>query len=368
MRIAVNTRLLIKNQLEGIGRFTFESLRRLVLSHPEVQFIFCFDRKFDSSFIFASNVKGIVIYPQARHPFLYYIWFQYRLKKILEQEKVDLLLSPDGFLPLNTNVKTLSVIHDIAFEHFNNGVDWLHQRYYKYYFPKFAKQASRIITVSQFTKADLVKTYQLNPAKIDVVYNGVSSVFKQTDRKLKDKTPYFIYVGAIHPRKNVLNLLKAFEQFKIQNPEFTHQLILVGRKSWQLSAIVKYLKAMKFKSDVLFNKNIDDEDLNLLLNNATALIYPSVFEGFGLPVIEGFSCGTPVITSKNTAMEEIAQGAAHLFDAEDVNELTEKMYQQASGKAENQEKINLGFALAKQYNWDRSAAQIWQSILKTINQ
>src|SRR5690606_21042535 len=147
--------------------------------------------------------------------------------------------------------------------------------------------------------------YQLSPNKIDLVYNGVSSAFKQVEIRLKDKIPYFIYVGAIHPRKNILNLLKAFEAFKTQNPQFNHQLLLVGRKSWQLSAIVKYLKTMKFKRDVLFNKNVKDEDLSLLLNNATALVYPSFFEGFGLPVIEAFSCGTPVITSKGTAMEEI---------------------------------------------------------------
>ncbi|HET8829583.1 MAG TPA: glycosyltransferase family 1 protein, partial [Pelobium sp.] len=342
MRIAVNTRLLIKDNLEGIGRFTFETLRRLVINHPEVEFIFCFDRKFDPEFIFAPNVKGVVVYPQARHPFLYYIWFQYRLPKVLEQEKVDLLLSPDGFIPLTGNIKTLSVIHDIAFEHITNGVDWLHQLYYKYYFPKFAKQATRVITVSEFSKADLMQTYQLNADKIDVVYNGVSSAFRQTDKLLKDEIPYFIYVGAIHPRKNVLNLLKAFEAFKTQNPELNHQLLLVGRKSWQLVAIVKYLKKMKFRRDVLFNKNVTDEDLNLLINNATALVYPSFFEGFGLPVIEALSCGTPVITSKGTAMEEIAQDAAHLFNPENIDELTKKLYEQASGKAENERKIGLG--------------------------
>lgn len=367
MRIAVNTRFLIKDRLEGIGRFTFETLRRLVVSHPEVEFIFCFDRKFDPEFIFASNVKGVVVYPQARHPFLYYIWFQYSLTKVLEREKVDLLLSPDGFIPLNSKVKTLSVVHDIAFEHFANGVDWLHQVYYKYFFPKFAQQCDRIITVSKFSKADLVKTYRLNPNKVDVIYNGISSAFKQTEKRLKEKIPYFIYIGAIHPRKNVLNLLKAFEAFKMQNPEFNHQLLLVGRKSWQLKAIIKFFKGMNFKRDVLFNKNVNDEDLNLLINNATALVYPSFFEGFGLPVIEGFSCGVPVITSQGTAMEEIAQGAAHLFDPESVEELTLKLYEQASGESKNQQKIELGLRLAQQYNWDYTAEQIWGSILKTVN-
>lgn len=367
MRIAVNTRLLIKDKLEGIGRFTFETLRRLALNHPEVEFILCFDREFDPEFIFSSNVKGVVIYPQARHPLLYYFWFQYRLKKILAKEEIDLLLSPDGFIPLNSHVKSLVVIHDLAFEHFPKGVDWLTQQYYKYFCPRFAKQASRIVAVSEFTKNDLVKTYEINANKIDVIYNGVSEVFKPTERKLQDKTPYFIYLGAIHPRKNVLNLFRAFEEFKVQHPELNHQLLLVGRKSWKLTEIFKFLKKMKFKRDVLFNKNVNDENLNLLLNNATALIYPSVLEGFGLPVVEAFSCGIPVITSKGTAMEEISQNAAHLFDPHNVEELAQAMYLQASGNAKNQQKIAMGFQVAKTYNWDKTAELLWQSILKTIN-
>ncbi len=367
MRIAVNTRLLIKDKLEGIGRFSFETLRRLVLSHPKVEFVFLFDRKFNPEFIFASNVKGVVVYPQARHPFLYYFWFQYALPKVLVKEKVDLLLSPDGFIPLNSEVKTLTVIHDLAFEHFPKGVDWLTQQYYKFFFPKFAHQANRIVAVSEFTKNDLVKTYGINTDKIDVIYNGVSDVFKPSERKLQDKTPYFIYVGAIHPRKNILTLLMAFEEFKAQNPELNHQLLLVGRKSWKLTEIFKFLKKMKFKRDVLFNKNVSDENLNLFLNNATALIYPSLFEGFGLPVVEAFSCGIPVITSRGTAMEEIAQNAAYLFDPNNVEELTQAMYLQASEKAKNQDKATLGLEVAKQYNWDKSAELLWQSILKTIN-
>ena len=367
MRIAVNTRLLIKNRLEGIGRFTFETLKRLIFNHPEVDFVFCFDRKFDADFIFAPNVKGVVVYPQARHPILYCLWFQYSLPKILEREKIDLLLSPDGFIPLNSKVKSLAVIHDIAFEHFDNGVSWLNQLYYKHYFPKFAKQATRIATVSNFSKEDLIKTYQLNPGKIDVVFNGVSAPFKQIAKTLTDKTPYFIYVGAIHPRKNVLNLLKAFEAFKLQYPGYKHQLLMVGRSWWKLTPIVKYLRAMRFKIDVLFNKNVSDENLSLLINNATALIYPSFFEGFGLPVIEAFSCGVPVITSKGTSMEEIAEGAAHLFNPESTEELTALMFAQASGTASNEEKISLGLALAQNYTWDKTADLLWKSILKTIN-
>ncbi|MBK0384104.1 glycosyltransferase family 4 protein [Pedobacter sp. SD-b] len=371
MRIAVNTRLLQKGKLEGIGRFTDETLKRMVINHPQVEFIFCFDRGFDASFIYGDNVKPIVIWPQARHPFLYYIWFKWCLPFVLKREKIDLLLSMDGFLPLDTNVKTLSVIHDLAFEHFPNAVPWLTQKYYKYFFPRFAKKASRIATVSSFTKNDLIKTYQINPQKIDVVFNGVSSVFKpmKEEEKLEivkneiGGKPYFICLGSIHPRKNIITLLKAFEKFKIRNPQDAHQLLFVGRMGWQNNEVENYFKEMTFKDDVLFKGFLKDEQIAKLLASAKASVYPSLFEGFGLPVIESMACGTPVITSRGTSMEEIAKGAAFLFDAKNVDELTKHLENQASGNGPDHEKIVLGLAIAEEYNWDKTAGLLWESIL-----
>lgn len=374
MRIAVNTRLLQKDNLEGIGRFTFETLRRIVINHPEVEFIFCFDRKFDPSFIFAENVKPLIIYPQARHPFLYFIWFQYRLPSILKKYKVDLILSPDGFIPLNSKIKTLSVIHDIAFEHFENGVDGLTQKYYKHYFPKFARDANRIATVSDFSKKDLVGAYGIEADKIDVVYNGVSPIFKPLNDSEKQSVlnrfgkgkPYFVCLSSIHPRKNILLLLKAFEAFKTLYPQFPHELIMVGRMAWQTSAIEKFLGTMNFKDQVIFVGKLNDQNLTEILASATAAIYPSLFEGFGLPVIEAFACGTPVITSKGTAMEEISKGAAYLFDPKSVDELVEQLYHQALGNPLNKEMVSLGLSVAKTYSWEKTAALLWQSIIKTI--
>ncbi|WP_120180601.1 glycosyltransferase family 4 protein [Pelobium manganitolerans] len=366
LRIAVNTRLLIPDKLEGVGRFSVELLRRLVQNHPEVEFVFCFDRPFSPEFIFGPNVKGLVVNPPARHPFLYYYWFQHRLPKALETENIDLFFSPDGHVPLKLKAKTLVAIHDLAFEHFAKGVDVLHQLYYKFFFLRFARKATRLITVSDFSKADLVRTYQVNPEKIDVIHNGVSAVFKQSEIKLADRIPYFIYVGAIHPRKNILNLLRAFEQFKTANAGLPHQMVLVSRSSWKTSQIARYLKKMIHRTDVIFNKNLSDNELNILLNNATALVYPSYFEGFGLPVIEAFACGTPVITTKNTVMAEIAKGAAHLFEANNVDELAELLFLQASGAAQNAEKIKLGLTLVQNYSWDIAAEQLWQTIQKTL--
>ena len=370
MRIAVNTRLLQKDNLEGIGRFTFETLKRMVLSHPEVEFIFCFDRPFDPTFVFAKNVNPIVIGLPARHPFLYYLWFEHALPKALKKHKIDILLSPDGYLPLKTSVKTLAVIHDLAFEHYSNGVSWLTQKYYKHFFPLFAQKAGKIVTVSEFSKQDLIKTYGISASKIDVVNNGVSSVFKPLSAVEKKKiklelhlqNPYFLYHGSIHPRKNIITLLKAFELYKNRN-KTNHQLILVGRKAWKTKEVGGFYEQMKYKNEVHFLGKKNDEELAQILACADASIYPSYFEGFGLPVIEAFACGINVITSKNTSMEEIAAGAAYLFDASNVEDLAKQMLTLTENPSKTEGNVQKGLQIAAQYNWDEVASKLWKSIL-----
>lgn len=370
MRIAVNTRLLQKDNLEGIGRFTFETLKRIVLSYPEVEFIFCFDRPFDPTFVFAKNVKPIIIGLPARHPFLYYLWFEYNLPKALKKHNVDILLSPDGYLPLKTAVKTVAVIHDLAFEHYPKGVSWLETKYYQYYFPKFAAKADKIVTVSEFSKQDIIKTYGISASKIDVVYNGVSLVFKplsptekiEFKAKLTLQKPYFLYHGSIHPRKNIITLLKAFELFKQQNST-EHQLVLVGRNAWKTKEVDDFFEKMNYKKEVHFLGKQSDEKLAQILACADASIYPSYFEGFGLPVIEAFACGVPVITSKNTSMEEIANGAAYLFDAHQPEELAQQMLELIENSFKTDKNILQGLQIASQFNWDIVAEKLWKAII-----
>src|ERR1039457_2407091 len=159
MNIAVNTRLLIKDKLDGIGWFTYESLKRITVQHPEHSFYFIFDRKFNPEFIFSNNITPIVLYPQARHPLLFYLWFEYSLSSLLKRLNADLFLSPDGYLSLKSDTKSLAVIHDLNFEHYPNDLPFLVRKYYRYYFPKFANKATIIATVSEFSKQDNVKQY-----------------------------------------------------------------------------------------------------------------------------------------------------------------------------------------------------------------
>ena len=161
MLIAVNTRFLLHNNLEGIGRFTYEILSRITRLHPEHQFIFFFDRKHNSEFIFSDNVTAVELFPPARHPFLFYWWFEFSISAALKKYKPTVFLSTDGFLCLDTKVPSVAVFHDLAFIHYPEGLSFFEKKYYTYFFPKFAKKAKRIIAVSNYTKSDIIKQYAI---------------------------------------------------------------------------------------------------------------------------------------------------------------------------------------------------------------
>jgi len=187
VRIGVNTRILLKNKLEGVGRFTYETLKIISNQNPGIDFYFFFDRAYDASFIFAENVFPVVVHPQARHPFLFYLWFEWAIPKQVKKYKIDYFLSQDGFTSLSLNIPNLIVMHDLAFEHFPNANGFLIQKYWKSFSPKFAHSAHRIATVSQFTKKDIVEKYAIQAEKIDVVYNGAKSSCKRLETEEKQK-------------------------------------------------------------------------------------------------------------------------------------------------------------------------------------
>ena len=148
LKIAVNTRLLLKDKLEGIGWVAYECLSRIVKAHPDDEFYFLFDRKPDPKFIFAENVKPVVLFPQARHPFLYIIYFEISVRRALRKIKPDVFLSTDAYLSLGSETPQIAVFHDINFEHFPQDFPKLALWHYKKFFPKFARKAKKIITVS----------------------------------------------------------------------------------------------------------------------------------------------------------------------------------------------------------------------------
>jgi glycosyltransferase involved in cell wall biosynthesis len=374
LKIAINTRLLLKNKLEGIGWFTLESLKIMVLNHPEHEFYFLFDRKFDPSFIFAKNVTPVIIGPPARHPLLFKIWFNYSVARALKKIGADLFLSPDGFLSLTTSVPQIAVIHDLNFEHYPEDLPKLYTKYYKKYFPLFARKAARIITVSEFSKKDISSQYDISLNKIEVAYNGVSDNFnpsdiptiKSTQMKFSEGIPYFVYVGALHARKNIERMLLAFDQFK-KNTNSDYKMLIVGEKIWKNTKFESTLENLSAKKDILFTGRLTSSDLNKVIGSSNGLVYVSYFEGFGIPIIEGMKCEVPVITSNITCMPEVAGNAAILVDPFSIESISNGM-EQLLDKEKAEKIVQLGTKRALSFSWDNTAEIVWSTIEDVLNE
>lgn len=352
----------------------FETLQRIVVAHPEHTFYFIFDRKYDPKFIFSDNVIPIVIGPPARHVSLFYIWFEFSIPQALKKIKPDVFLSLDAFNSLRSPYKNLIVIHDLNFEHYPEKMPWLIRKYYKYYTPLFIKKANRVATVSEFSKNDISEQYDTDPAKIDVVYNGVNNKYtvvnENIKREFKNKYTegynYFIYVGALIERKNLDNLFKAFDIFK-KSSGSDFKLLIVGSKMWHNEQLQSTYNAMQYKADVIFTGRLPMEELFKVTASAMAMSYVSYFEGFGIPILEAFAAGVPVITSKVTSMPEVAGNAALLVDPFDINDIASAMKNVAENKTLRDDLIKKGLKRSNDFSWDLSAQNLWKSIEKTLS-
>jgi len=369
LKIAVNTRLLLPDKLEGIGWVMYETLRRMVSAHPEVDFYFIFDRKPDPKYLFGPNVHPVVLFPQARHPFLYIWYFELSVARALKRIKPDLFYSPDGYLCLHTAVPSVAHFHDLNFEHFPKDMPALDLWHYKKYFPKFAHKAQQIITVSNFSKKDICDCYGVEPEKIAVAYNGANDIFVPLSEEKKEAirqkitggVPYFMFVGSLHPRKNLARLFTAYDFFR-QRSSSEVKLVVVGEKRWWTDDISQAYEQMQFKDDVVFLGHLSAPKLHEVTAAAYASVYVSYFEGFGIPIVEAFRCKTPVVTSNVTAMPEVAGEAALLTDPFDVNAIAEALLQ-IQDEEVRARLVEKGWQRKDDFSWDYTASQVWDVLM-----
>lgn len=371
MKIAVNARELLKGRMEGIGRYIFETTRRMVLDHPEDEFFFFFDRAYDPSFDFADNVKPVVVHPQARHPILWYLWFEWGVPYYLKKYDVDVFYSGDTYVSMKTDIPTLIVCHDIAYKHYPDHLRASHRRYYRNNFPRFHAKADHIVAVSEYTKEDIVATYNIDPNKVSIGHNATPAGFAPLDEpskeavrgKLTKGCPYFMYVGSLHPRKNVVKLIEAFDIFK-KTHGTDHKLVLVGRMAWKNEELKKTYETITYRDDIIFTGHISNEQLPRYLAAADALTYVSVFEGFGIPILEGMSSGTPVITSNVSSMPEVGGDAALYIDPHDANSIAEGMHEIITNSSLRENLIVKGYQRAREFSWKKTSNHIYSELKK----
>jgi glycosyltransferase involved in cell wall biosynthesis len=309
------------------------------------------------------------------------------------------LFIPAHVMPLIHPKNTIVTIHGLEYEYFPQYYSWFSRKYLRWSTRYATKHASRIIAVSENTKNDLIKLYGCPSEKIEVIWHGVPKVknekFKTKNDNEKCKilnSKYFLYLGRIELKKNVLGIIKAFEEFKIKNYKLkiiNYKLVLAGGKGYGWESVKLKVKSLKFKEDIVFTGHIEGERKWELLRNATALVFPSFYEGFGLPILEAQSVGVPVITSKGSSMEEVTtfkseirntkyetnlnsqnskfktntgyiKKSAILVDPYKPQEIVEAMREIINNQQLRDELIRLGYENAKRFSWKRTAQKTLQ--------
>ncbi|MBO73733.1 MAG: glycosyltransferase [Flavobacteriales bacterium] len=359
-RIALNARLLIPNRLEGIGWFTDACYRRMIAAHPEHEFLLLFDRAPDAAFGYGPNATSMRLFPPARRPFLYDVWFDFSVTRALSRWKADVFVSTDGMLSRRTTVPQLAVFHDLNFMHHPEWMPEREARYYRSRFPEFAHIAKRLVTVSEFSKNDIVEQFAVPSQAIDVVYNAPDALYAQdtvpeveSERIYTGGRPYFLFVGSLHPRKNLEGLLEAFGMYRARGGKL--DFLIVGAGMWTSSEVLQ--------DGVHYAGRLSRDELAVVMRCAEGLVFVPWFEGFGVPIVEAFAAGVPVIASNTTAMPEVCGGAAAaLVDPANAIEISEAMKRLEVDSTLRSGAVKAGLSRVQDFSWDVSARRFMSSV------
>jgi len=363
MKIGIDVRSMFGTPA-GIGRYLSNLLKHLSKMDKENNYCLYTDCKVETPIVQQPNFhqKRLTL-PFAQN---YFTWNHFRLPPELFRHPVDLFHFPFYTMPVIRNYKSVVTIHDITYE---VRPEWFSRKalFAMRPFSRYAaKHADKILTDSHYSKRDLIKYYGISEDKIVVTYLGVEEWFRKiedsaalesTKTKYQITSPHVIlYVGAIHIRRNVEQLIRAFHKLCQRMSDV--QLVLVGKQEYpyfDLQSLVNEL-ALHNRVIVAGYIHIYNPELLHLYNIADLFVYPSSYEGFGMPPIEAMACGTPVITSNNTSLPEVTGDAAVLIDDPlNIDEMADAMYQVLNNEKLRHDMVTKGIAQARKFPWEQTA-------------
>lgn len=371
MKIAIDA-LSAKSPYHGMGIYVSNLLRYII--HKEVlhnYVLYCKSTNFLDQEIINNYRLVIKKIPLPRS--VRVIWELSLLASSLKQEKVDIFWGPCNFLPPTKVCKYIVTLHDLSPYTFAKSYPLVRRLYYQYLILNAIRQGDYIITVSQSTKQDLMKLFSVPEKKIKVIYNGVDKIFQpinSVDRLNQIKEKYrlpekFIFtVGVMEPKKNTEGLIRAYAELKRNRQVYAnlqdYKLVIGGSRKygWKNSRIFRLIQSLNLWDNILFTDFIKYEDLPVIYNLAKLFVFPSFYEGFGLPVIEAMACGTPVITSNISSLPEIAGDAAVLVNPYDTAEIANKIQDILNDVSKRRKMIDQGLINAKRFSWEFASEQI----------
>lgn len=296
------------------------------------------------------------------------LWTHVRLSWEMVQHPPDALFVPAHVLPLVHPRRSIVTVHDLGYLYFPEAHPPF-ERWYLDWSTRFnACAAARVLALSETTKADLVRHYEVPPEKVRVVYPGLrkgmvpvedEGLVREVLARHGVRQPYFLYVGTLKPRKNLLRLVRAYARFVAQDRvEERPHLVLAGKPGWQYEALAREVERLGLVGQVLFPGYVADADLPALYTGALAFVFPSLYEGFGLPLVEAMACGTPVIASRTSACGEVAGDAALLVDPLSEEEIAEALARVARDADLRAALAARGRERARAFSWERAAREV----------
>ena len=363
MKIAVNAADLDHPRIDGTRIYIQNLLKNFGLQDKEDRFLIYHKSKFNSQLTFPKFEN----YEIRKYPFPFW-WTQTRFAWEMWRSVPDILFMPMHSLPYfrSKKTKTVVTIHDLAFKFFPDHFPKKDLRRLNYFTDYAVKNSDKIIAISNSTKNDLLKIYpKIKEEKIKVIYHGYDKELfneniskeqiKKTNTRYKiPDTKYLIFVGTIQPRKNIETLLEAFKVLRRKEAHKDLNLVIAGSEGWLAGPIVEKIKNTP---GAIMTGKFETKDLPSLIAGATAFVLPSLYEGFGLPVLEAMACGTPVVAADNSSLKEITGTSGLMFQAKNIEQLAQVLQ---SILEDNQLKSALrekGLERVKSFSWEKCAKE-----------
>ncbi len=287
---------------------------------------------------------------------------------------IDVFHGTDHLLPPLRRARTVFTLHDLIFKFFPEYHLPLNRAFLGVMLPRFLRRADAIIAVSECTKRDAIRLYHLPPEKITVIYEGVDPALRPVEDKnliaqararYAHGQPFILYLGTIEPRKNIVALIDAVRALRARG--LPHRLLIAGRKGWLYQPTLDHVAQMGMSDAVDFLDYVPDAELPALFSACDAFVFPSLYEGFGLPPLEAMACGAPVVCSNTSSLPEVVGDAAVLFDPRDIGEIASAIERVVSDAALRDELRAKGIAQAAKFSWERAAREtlaVYESVCK----
>jgi glycosyltransferase involved in cell wall biosynthesis len=364
MKIMIDTRSVDARQ-SGVGKYVTHLIRGLEAVGRKNHYVLMVTTRQLRDFPnFFSKFDVYTVPFSSENHFLGDPWEFFLLPNALRREKIDLFHGP-AFMapPFHKHFKSVATIHDLVAFHHPHTIPTKYAFYMRYLIKLMIRKADGIITDSEFIRHEIIKMFRIKEEIIFTVPISVSDLFKpvgDADRieNLKKRygiqKRYFLHVGNIEPRKNLINLFRACD-LVWQKLGRDFQLVVVGKKGWLYSDIFETLKDAAFARDVVFTGYVEDKDIPALYSGADFFVFPSLYEGFGLPILEAMRCGVPVIASHVASLPEVAGDAALYVDPKDPKDIAEKLLTLADDFSLQESLRQKGFLQAAKFSWERTA-------------